>query len=133
MAEDLIGLDGIGDLADFCEERSAEIEVEIERMGIALGIDWDDEFQVRELAKEALQHAQEAMSQYTHDLSDYRQKAKITLFGLAAMMMDIMAKSAGKGIHTHGGVAWKAFSKALMEESGMPMSNLDNEKPKLDI
>jgi hypothetical protein len=130
MAEDLVTLDGVGDAADFCEEHSAEIEVEIERMGIALGIDWNDEFQVRQLAKEALEHAQEAMSLYTHDLNDYHQKAKVTLFGLAAMMMDIMAKSAGKGIHTHGGTAWKAFSRALMRESGMPIPAQDNHSNK---
>lgn len=127
MADEVSALDSRGDIADFCEELSGEIEVEIERMGIALGIDWNDEIQVQGLAKEALEHAQEAMSQYTLDHSDYRQKAKVTLFGLAAIMMDIMAKSAGKGIHTHGGMAWKAFSKALMKESGMPMSSSDNQ------
>ncbi len=121
MAEDLVGLDNIADVEGFCEERSAELEAEIERMGIVLGIDWTDELQVRELARESLEHAQEAVSQYTHDLGDYRQRAKVTLFGLAAMMMGIMAKSAGKGIHTHGGVAWKAFSKALMIEHGMSL------------
>ena len=117
MVEDLVTLDGVGNAEDYCEEHSAVIETEIERMGIALGIDWNDDYQVGQLAKEALEHAQDAVSQYTHDLTDYRQKAKVTLFGLAAMMMNIMAKSASKGIHTHGGVAWKAFSKALSENA----------------
>jgi len=126
MVEDLVTLDGVGNAEDYCEEHSADIETEIERMGIALGIDWNDDYQVGQLAKEALDHAQDAVSQYTHDLTDYRQKAKVTLFGLAAMMMTIMAKSASKGIHTHGGIAWKAFSRALMRERGMLVSEPEN-------
>jgi hypothetical protein len=31
-------------------------------------------------------------------------------------MMQIMTDSADEGIHTHGGEAWKSFSKALMHE-----------------
>jgi hypothetical protein len=35
-------------------EETREIELEIERKGIVLGIDWTDDVQVRALAKEAL-------------------------------------------------------------------------------
>ena len=125
MVNDLNGLDGWSNAAEFCNEHAASLEVEIERMGIALGVNWNDETQVRELAKEALEHAQEALTQYAHDRGDFRQKAKIELFGLAAMMMILMQKSAAKGIHTHGGVAWKALSKALMKESGQAASDED--------
>lgn len=51
-------------------------------------------------------------SQHHHE--DHQLRAKITLFALANIMMELMAKSADKSIHTHGGAAWKAFSRALM-------------------
>ena len=35
---------------------TVEIELEIERKGIVLGVDWSDEVQVRALAREALNH-----------------------------------------------------------------------------
>lgn len=45
------------------EEATRKIEHEIERMGVALGIDWSDEAQVRELAREALEHSQDRIHQ----------------------------------------------------------------------
>ncbi len=128
MAEDSIALDSVENAEDFCAERAKEIELEIERLGIVLEIDWRNEAQVRELAKEALNHVREEVADYEHDRADYREKAKVTLFALAAMMMDIMARSANKGIHTHGGVAWKAFSKALMLERGIPLSDSESSR-----
>ena len=95
---------------------AAEIETQIVRYGIALKIDWDDEAQVQALAREALQHSKEALAQFSQHHEDYKLKAKIELFGLASLMMQIMANSADEGIHTHGGKAWKSFSKALMRE-----------------
>lgn len=97
---------------------AAEIETQIERLGIALGINWDDELQVKALAREALYHSKEALAQFSQHHDDYQLKAKIELFGLAALMMQIMANSADEGVHTHGGAAWKSFSKALMHEQG---------------
>lgn len=99
-------------------QRAPDIEVRIERLGIALGIDWDDEVQVRALAREALYHSQEALAQFSQHHEDYQLKAKIELFGLAALMMQIMKESADENVHTHGGAAWKSFSKALMHEMG---------------
>lgn len=95
-----------------------EIETRIVRLGIALGIDWDDEVQVRALAREALFHSQEALAQFHQHHDDYQQKAKVELFGLAALMMQIMKESADENVHTHGGAAWKSFSRALMHEMG---------------
>ena len=97
---------------------AAEIETQITRLGIALGINWDDEAKVQELAKEALYHSKEALAQFSQHHDDYQLKAKIELFGLAALMMQIMTNSADEGVHTHGGAAWKSFSKALMREMG---------------
>jgi hypothetical protein len=97
---------------------AAEIETRIERLGIALGINWDDEVQVQALAWEALYHSREALAQLSQHHDDYQQKAKVELFGLAALMMQIMKDSADENIHTHGGAAWKSFSRALMHEMG---------------
>ena len=72
-----------------------------------------------ELARESLDHVQEDVGLYEHDRNDYRLKSKVTLFALANMMLTLMARSADKGIHTHGGLAWKAFSRALMNERGI--------------
>ena len=94
------------------------IDTQIERLGIALGIDWDDEVQVQALAREALYHSSEALAQFSQHPGDYHLKAKVELFGLVAMMMQIMKKSAEENIHTHGGAAWKSFSRALMREAG---------------
>ena len=90
---------------------AAEIETQIQRLGIVLGIDWTDELQVRALAREALHHSKEALAQYEQHHDNYRQKAKIDLFGLAHLMMQIMKDSADEGMHTHGGNAWKSFSR----------------------
>lgn len=121
MADESIELDVVDDVAGYCATQAREIETEIERMGVVLGIDWSDENQVRTLAKEALEHAQQDAAEYEKHIDDYQLKAKITLFALADMMMHLMARSADKGIHTHGGLAWKAFSKALMKEKGIPI------------
>lgn len=94
-----------------------EIEQEIERKGIALGIDWQDEVQVRALAREALAHvaADEKLSATAP--VDHRRLAKLELFGLAAIMLRTMEESAVQGVESHGGEAWKAFAKALWAEA----------------
>ena len=38
------------------QQEIRKIEDEIEHMGVALGIDWSDEAQVRALAREAMDH-----------------------------------------------------------------------------
>lgn len=97
---------------------AADIEIQIIRKGIALGISWDDDVQVQALAREALHHSQESLVQFSQHRDDYKLKAKIELFGLAALMMQIMKDSADDGYLTHGGTAWKSFSRALMHEAG---------------
>ena len=56
---------------------ASEIEIQIIRHGIALGINWDDDAQVRALAREALYHSQEALAQFSQHHNDYKLKAKI--------------------------------------------------------
>ena len=98
-------------------EETAQLEKEIERLGMALEIDWSDNVQVKMLAREALAHGSSELRASANDVGDYRLRAKAELFGLAALMLRIMEKSAGDGFLTHGGLAWKSFGRALWEAS----------------
>ncbi|MBL8441381.1 MAG: hypothetical protein JNK96_09175, partial [Betaproteobacteria bacterium] len=90
------------------------IELEIERKGIILGIDWSNDAQVRALAREALQHAAQSARQVaSSDIPDPRLMAKVDLFGLAGVMLRTLQESADEGFLSHGGPAWKAFARAL--------------------
>lgn len=102
---------------DHYAQDTAEIESEIVRKGIVLGIDWSDQAAVRELAKAALDHLDADMIISSSGPVDYKQLARIDLFGLAALMLKTMTKSADQGIESHGGRAWKAFAQALWAES----------------
>lgn len=99
------------------QEATRKIEEEIEHMGVALGIDWSDEAQVRALACEALEHAQDRMREAAANPDDHRLGAKVTLFGLASLMLRTMEESAGVGFESHGGPVWKAFGRALWLEA----------------
>ncbi len=100
-------------------EQAREIEQEIERKGIMLGIDWNDEVQVRALAREALDHANGETHIPATGPVDYKLMAKLDLFGLAGIMLKTMEESATIGVESHGGTAWKAFAKALWAELKM--------------
>lgn len=102
---------------EFYNEETAGLEKEIERLGMALDIDWSDDVQVRTLAREALSRGSSELKDSANHVGDYRLRAKAELFGLAALMLRIMEKSAGDGVLTHGGPAWKSFGRALWEES----------------
>ena len=96
-------------------EEVREIEQEIERKGIILGIDWNDDVQVHALAREALDCSELHLP--TSGPIDYKLMAKLDLFGLAGIMLKTMEESANMGFESHGGPAWKAFAKALWAES----------------
>lgn len=94
------------------------IEREIARMGVALGVDWSDELQVRALAREALEKAPQKLERLLAQPTDRRLMAKVSLFGLAALMLHTMAGSAAKlGVESKGGPTWKAFGRALWAEN----------------
>ena len=95
------------------------MELEIERKGIVLGVDWTNEVQVRALAREALDHKVADIHLSTAQQVDPLQMAKINLFGLAGLMLKTMQESAEEGFLSHGGDAWKAFARALWAESRM--------------
>jgi hypothetical protein len=100
---------------DFARQ-AQELEREILRRGLVLGIAWDDEAQVRKLAREAIEcHMDPEHPECSS--SDPRTRARIELFGLAQLMLTVMTESAEQGIHTDGGPVWKAFGRALYEES----------------
>lgn len=93
-----------------------EIEREITRRGLVLGIDWEDDGQVHALAREAL--AYRDAERTTMNRGDARQLAKIEIFGLAQLMLSVMRQSADEGMFTHGGTVWKALARALWQETG---------------
>jgi hypothetical protein len=95
---------------------AGQLEREIARKGIALGIDWDDEKQVRALAREALDFHAGAGGSAAWP-RDPAAQARIELFGLAQLMLNLMRQSAEEDVQTHGGPVWKAFARALWQEA----------------
>jgi hypothetical protein len=93
-----------------------DIELEIQRKGIALGIDWHDQWQVRALAKEALDHLAADVKLAARSPTDHSLMAKVELFGLVGLMLRAMEETAGLGFESHGGKIWKTFARALWAE-----------------
>lgn len=102
---------------------TADIESEIVRKGIALGIDWNNDVEVRALAREAFDHLADDVKIVATAPVDHRLQAKVDLFGLAGIMLATMAESAGQGVESHGGPAWKAFARALWAEAKLRESS----------
>lgn len=92
-----------------------EIEREIVRRGLVLGIDWEDEAQVQLLAREALA-CRNTTDNPECRADDPRTLSKIELFGLIQLMLTVMRQSADENIHTHGGPVWKTLARALWRE-----------------
>ena len=92
-----------------------ELEREILKRGILLGIDWNDAPAVRQLAREALAGGASHTDELAHR-ADIRERARGELFALSVLMLRVMQESAAIGVHTHGGPVWKAFGRALIEE-----------------
>ena len=98
-----------------------QLEREIFRMGLALGIDWEDAQQVRSLAREALACGEKGIGAGSSiDGNEFQRKIKLELFGLAQLMLTVMRQSAEEGFHTHGGPVWKVFGRALWQEAALP-------------
>lgn len=104
-------------LFEHYHEEAEAIEKEIERKGVALGIDWSDEVQVRALAREALTDAGETARRAATRQDDREALTRAELFGLAALMLKTMEQSAQDDMHTHGGPIWKTFGRALWQEA----------------
>jgi hypothetical protein len=88
----------------------AEIETEITRLMIALGLDWHNEFDMLQLATECKiygpTHAQAAYASH-----DRHSITKAELFGLISIMIRTMESAAREGRDVHGGEVWKAIGK----------------------
>ncbi len=89
------------------------IEHEIITKGVILGIDWNDEAQLRDIARQALDCHLGALD---CEPDDTRDRARIELFGLIQLMLTVMKESADDQIHTHGGPLWKSLARALWAE-----------------
>lgn len=98
------------------ERDATELEREILMRGILLGLDWSDHAQMRRLAREALEGGPQHTQALLRD-PDPQRRARGELFALGVLMLRTMQGSAQTGIHTHGGRAWKAFGRALIEEA----------------
>jgi len=94
-----------------------ELEREILKRGILLGLDWSDRAALRQLAREALDGGAEHTRSLLRD-PDPKLRARGELFAFGVLMLRTMQESAETGLHTHGGPAWKAFGRALIEEAG---------------
>ncbi len=94
-----------------------QLETEITRKGVIVGVDWSNEDQVRKLARQALACHGETI-QLDCNPSSPEGLAKLELFGLAQLMQKVMQQSADDGIIAHGGPVWKSFAKALWKEMG---------------
>jgi hypothetical protein len=94
-------------------EEARQLEMEIERKGLALGIDWTDMAVVGALAREVLDFDASKRPDFAHDRM---QKIRFELMGLAGLMLQVMTASANDQVLTHGGTAWKALGRALWKE-----------------
>jgi hypothetical protein len=82
----------------------SQIETELRRYMMALGLDWHDEAAMSQLASDA-------QAAYTSHDSKLINKAKF--FGLVSTMMRTMESAARENRDVHGGEVWKAFGKHL--------------------
>jgi hypothetical protein len=98
--------------------QAEQIELEIERKGIALGIDWHDPAEVAALAREALDCRP---AEQDSGSGDPLLHARHELFGLAHLMLQVMEESAREKIHTHGGPIWKIFGRADLPDFFGPL------------
>lgn len=99
---------------DYAAE-ARQIEQEIIRKGVILGIDWDNAAAVRGLARQALARHDETLPLGV-SLSSPEGMAKMELFGLAQVALKVMKQSTDDNRFTHGGPAWKSFAQALWAE-----------------
>jgi hypothetical protein len=90
----------------------SNIETEMVRYLVALGIDWHDELAMTQLATECKHYGPEqAQAAYLSHDQTLINKAK--LYALVTMMMRTMESAAGDDRDVHAGEVWKAFARHL--------------------
>ena len=90
----------------------ANIEIEIQRYMMALGLDWHDEAAMSQLAAECKIFGP-SNAQAAYASNDQMLITKAKLFGLVSMMIQTMKSAALDNRDVHGGEVWKAFGKHL--------------------
>lgn len=92
------------------------IATEVERQCVALGLDCNDELQLRALAREALRPELRDAVLHAARHGERLALSKSELFGLSALMLKVMEETADIGFVTHGNDAWKHWARALWAE-----------------
>lgn len=90
----------------------SQIETELMRHMIALGLDWHDETAMARLATECKTFGP-ANAQAAYASNDRQRKTKAELFALTSVMIRTMESAARDDRDVHAGEVWKAFGKYL--------------------
>lgn len=104
----------MAEFEDYAHE-AAQLEAEIARKGVIIGIDWDNAAQVHKLARQSLAASGDTI-QLDVPMTSPEGIAKIELFGLAQAMLKLMQRGPEESMLTHGGPVWKSFAAALWAE-----------------
>ncbi|MFH0935083.1 MAG: hypothetical protein V1879_07750 [Pseudomonadota bacterium] len=105
---------------EFLQKDAKELELEIERHCIGLGLDYYDTYQVRLFAHEVLQNIERLKDAAKH--GDREARAKVELFSMVMMLHEANIKAFGTGYITEidtmssKEAAWTALAKALWGE-----------------
>ena len=108
-----------------------ELELQIERTCIALGLDFHDEYQVRMFARDVLQNIDRLRKGARE--GDMQARIKVELYGLAMLMHKTNSATFGSGYLsqfakvTANQSAWAAIAQALWNE--LEARNPDNVAP----
>jgi hypothetical protein len=94
-----------------------QISAELASAMIALGIDWNNEQSLRELAREALAYKPDDIGRPVEP-GDIKGHARLKFFGLVALMFKTMEEGADENELVHGSDVWKAVARALWAEKG---------------
>lgn len=114
-------------------KETQQIELEIERKGVVLGLDWDNESQIREVARKALAVQQKGADATFHDMP-WNDRALVELFALSQLMLTVMQESAAEDMQTHGGKIWKSLGRALwIEAAALGIVDADKLRERLSL
>ncbi|MBI3902959.1 MAG: hypothetical protein HY306_08490 [Nitrosomonadales bacterium] len=90
----------------------SQIEIELTRKMVALGLDWHDATAMQQLAAECKAFGP-ADAQAAYTSKDMQRITRAQLFALASLMLQTMGNAAEEDREVHGGEVWKAFGKYL--------------------
>jgi hypothetical protein len=93
---------------------TSQIETELMRKMLALGLDWHDDAAMKKLALECKNFGPD-QAKVAFASTDRSDRTKAEFFVLASLMMKTMGSAANESRDVHGGEVWKAFGKHLYE------------------